>query len=100
MWTNTGHGHVNLRPDGMRARCGGPGICKECALDFVRKNKTECDDQLLDKTPKQQEEEISANQSQSQKVLIRFQDEIEKKNSWGKNELIRLIARLSCEELK
>lgn len=34
---NTGHGHVFPRPDGRLARCGGPGICKECALDLSRK---------------------------------------------------------------
>lgn len=27
---NAGHGHVLPRPDGMRARCGGPSLCKEC----------------------------------------------------------------------
>lgn len=31
--TNTGHGHVFSRPDGVRARCGGPGICAECSRD-------------------------------------------------------------------
>lgn len=36
--TNTGHGHVWPRPDGLIARCGGPGICKQCALD-----QAECD---------------------------------------------------------
>lgn len=30
---NKGHGHVFPRPDGMKARCGGPGMCKECAAD-------------------------------------------------------------------
>lgn len=34
--TNTGHGHVWPRPDGVRARCGGPGVCGTCALDYVR----------------------------------------------------------------
>lgn len=33
---NTGHGHVFLRPDGVRAKCGGPGLCKECSADQVR----------------------------------------------------------------
>jgi hypothetical protein len=33
---NTGHGHVWARPDGMKARCGGPSICSECALDLAR----------------------------------------------------------------
>ena len=28
-----GHGHVTPRPDGARARCGGPGICAACAKE-------------------------------------------------------------------
>ena len=30
---NTGHGHVWERPDGVKARCGGPGLCKICSRD-------------------------------------------------------------------
>lgn len=30
---NRGHGHVNPRPDGVRARCGGPGICPVCSKE-------------------------------------------------------------------
>jgi len=33
---NTGHGHVYPRPDGVKARCGGAGICQQCAADLVR----------------------------------------------------------------
>lgn len=33
--TNTGHGHVWKRPDGARARCGGPRMCKECERDLA-----------------------------------------------------------------
>lgn len=33
---NAGHGHVFPRPDGVKARCGGPAICKVCALDAAR----------------------------------------------------------------
>ena len=33
--TNTGHGHVWNRPDGMKARCGGPSMCRECAKDLA-----------------------------------------------------------------
>lgn len=36
--SNTGHGHVFPRPDGVRARCGGPGVCAECSRDLARKN--------------------------------------------------------------
>lgn len=28
-----GHGHVKPRSDGMKARCGGPAMCAECALE-------------------------------------------------------------------
>lgn len=31
--TNTGHGNVWPRPDGRKARCGGAGMCRECAKD-------------------------------------------------------------------
>lgn len=30
---NQGHGHVRERPDGRRARCGGPGLCDECSRE-------------------------------------------------------------------
>lgn len=32
---NTGHGHVRPRPDGARARCGGPPMCKTCRAEQV-----------------------------------------------------------------
>lgn len=32
-----GHGHVFPRADGIRMRCGGPGMCKECSADLLRK---------------------------------------------------------------
>lgn len=31
--TNNGHGHVWDRPDGVKAKCGGPGICKACSKE-------------------------------------------------------------------
>lgn len=31
-----GHGHVTPNLDGMRARCGGPTICRDCALELAR----------------------------------------------------------------
>ncbi len=33
---NKGHGHVHERPDGVKARCGGPGICSVCALEMAQ----------------------------------------------------------------
>lgn len=29
----SGHGHVTPNADGSRARCGGPGMCPECAVE-------------------------------------------------------------------
>lgn len=31
-----GHGWVRPRPDGAKARCGGPAICRECAIDAAQ----------------------------------------------------------------
>lgn len=30
---DAGHGHVRRRPDGLVARCGGPGICPQCGRE-------------------------------------------------------------------
>jgi hypothetical protein len=32
-----GHGHVYPHPSGMKARCGGPGMCKLCSRDLAAK---------------------------------------------------------------
>ena len=32
---NTGHGHVWARPDGIKARCGGPGLCATCRAELA-----------------------------------------------------------------
>jgi hypothetical protein len=32
-----GHGHVWPRADGVLARCGGPAMCKQCALELAHK---------------------------------------------------------------
>lgn len=37
---NTGHGHVRPRPDGPKARCGGPAICSECAREQAQQQST------------------------------------------------------------
>lgn len=31
---NMGHGHVNPNADGSKARCGGPGLCRECSAEL------------------------------------------------------------------
>jgi hypothetical protein len=33
---NTGHGHVRPRPDGIKARCGGPALCSTCAREAAQ----------------------------------------------------------------
>ena len=35
--TNAGHGHVFPRADGVRMRCGGPGMCDTCNVDAFEK---------------------------------------------------------------
>ncbi|WP_320533625.1 hypothetical protein [Robbsia andropogonis] len=37
--SNTGHGHVWKRPDGLKAKCGGPGMCAKCSRDAARKEQ-------------------------------------------------------------
>lgn len=37
---NQGHGHVFKRPDGLRMRCGGPRLCKDCARDLAELQST------------------------------------------------------------
>lgn len=44
---NRGHGHVNPRPDGVRARCGGPGICAECSHEQAMAIKGDADIKAL-----------------------------------------------------
>lgn len=33
--TSTGHGHVWERLDGVKARCGGTGVCPVCRADAI-----------------------------------------------------------------
>jgi hypothetical protein len=33
-WAMKSHGHVAKRPDGVRARCGGPSLCETCQLEL------------------------------------------------------------------
>jgi hypothetical protein len=46
---NTGHGHVRPRPDGVRVRCGGPGMCNECSIErAVVRARAEAEARLRD----------------------------------------------------
>lgn len=36
---NSGHGHVRPRPDGVKARCGGPAICPECRRELIKRRQ-------------------------------------------------------------
>lgn len=37
-YPNIGHGHVRPRADGVKARCGGPGLCDICSREKCRLN--------------------------------------------------------------
>jgi hypothetical protein len=37
----SGHGHVKPNADGSVARCGGPAVCRDCALEAVSSLATE-----------------------------------------------------------
>lgn len=94
--SNTGHGHVFPRPDGARARCGGPGMCPVCSADQVRKGIQEHDaeqrpskDQLPDsKVTPEQEARATAMAATMQMsywglrsaacAIVRLQDENER----------------------
>jgi len=43
---NEGHGHVFPRPDGVRARCGGPRLCKACFADEAIKRRAQDPEQV------------------------------------------------------
>jgi hypothetical protein len=36
MMNDIGHGHVVPRSDGVKARCGGPAMCGDCAKELAR----------------------------------------------------------------
>jgi len=38
---NSGHGHVYPRPDGVSARCGGPGVCAVCSREAAQAQRVE-----------------------------------------------------------
>ncbi len=41
-----GHGHVIPNPDGSLARCGGPGICSDCAKELAQLERRRTQDYL------------------------------------------------------
>lgn len=40
MGENTGHGHVTPRPDGVKAKCGGPMMCGACQQELAAQTGT------------------------------------------------------------
>lgn len=67
----TGHGHVRPRKDGERARCGGPAICADCAVEANQKRiedleaaKADEKAQLDKRIIKLQEEQVARIDSQ------------------------------------
>lgn len=44
--SNTGHGHVYPRTDGVVARCGGPALCRGCANDLIERDGQRTTDAL------------------------------------------------------
>jgi hypothetical protein len=66
--SNIGHGHVFPRPDGVRARCGGPAMCRVCAADLARKNIQEA----VKADPVPSKELIAAPENPTLEDLIAF----------------------------
>jgi len=58
----TGHGHVTPRSDGVKARCGGPALCAECAQERLEQEggavdrKQTCPRRMSDMGPWQRAE--------------------------------------------
>jgi hypothetical protein len=48
---NSGHGHVRPRPDGVKARCGGPALCRVCWNEQRNIERTQMLDALLPPVP-------------------------------------------------
>jgi hypothetical protein len=51
--TNTGHGWVRSRPDGVVMRCGGPALCSVCKQEAAELAKLDIVDRLKCATVKQ-----------------------------------------------
>lgn len=41
------HGHVRPRPDGVKARCGGPGICTKCNVEQAMYGEKKTDEEKI-----------------------------------------------------
>lgn len=61
-----GHGHVRPRPDGLKARCGGPAICAECGREAGREWLRERDRAAVDKFI---DEEIGTDVSEARRQI-------------------------------
>lgn len=65
--TNVGHGHVFPRADGVKMRCGGPGLCSECSADAARARAA-----LAQPSPAQAEQHWPKLEKPAQVGAIRF----------------------------
>ncbi|HDL5089444.1 TPA: hypothetical protein PXD14_006458, partial [Pseudomonas aeruginosa] len=64
---NVGHGHVFPRADGVKMRCGGPGLCSECTADASRARAA-----LAQPSPAQAEQHWPKLEKPAQVGAIRF----------------------------
>ena len=91
---NTGHGHVFPRPDGVKARCGGPAICAECALDAQRKR-------IAEKAPEPNNPEPTPSEADKALALAVFYDPERRAKAfaaWRADLLAHIAAKTSPPE--
>jgi hypothetical protein len=87
---NTGHGHVRPRPDGVKARCGGPALCSECAREQATVPPT--NEQLL----KEWVNEHAAVLSIEQRVCLAiFAQHLDRRA----NQMAAMHAHETCDQL-
>lgn len=69
---NMGHGHVTPNEFGMKARCGGPAICAECALELASANN----ETGYDRVKRLRQESFNSHVSELEKLADENKDRI------------------------
>ena len=98
--TNTGHGHLWERPDGVKARCGGPYLCHECRGLIPEYGTTQPDpkqlctvDDIIDAMSKVKASlsvrVLFCNPAECDNITRALEDE-----GWGSDEIIVHASRL------